>query len=89
MGIVGGGLIQGVLEVLINALLAHLQSKGLLSRLQTAQDTDAFAQHGEGHREAEEKSDGKLAGPVGEMWPMSHWMQEPQGQQIGTLRLQL
>lgn len=57
MGIVGRGLIQWVLVVLINALLVHLKYKGLLLRLQTAQDTDAFAQHGKGHLEAEEKSD--------------------------------
>lgn len=77
MGIVGRGLIQWVLVVLINALLVHLKYKGLLLRLQTAQDTDTFAQHGKGHLEAEEKSDWKLAGPVGKMWLMCQWMHKP------------
>ena len=42
-------MIRWVLVVLINAVLAHLKHKGLLLRSQTAQDMDAFAQHGEGH----------------------------------------
>lgn len=49
MGILGRGMIRWVLVVLINAVLAHLKHKGLLLRSQTAQDMDAFAQHGEGH----------------------------------------
>lgn len=57
MGIVGRGLIQWVLAVLINAPLARLKYKGVLLYLQTARDMDVFVRHGEGHWEAEEKSD--------------------------------
>lgn len=52
MGVVGRGLIEWVLVVLINALPARLRYKGLLLGLQRAPDTDAFAQHSEGRWEA-------------------------------------
>lgn len=54
MGIVGRGLLQWVLVVLINTVLVHLKHKGFLLCLQTAQDMDAFVQHSEGHWEAKE-----------------------------------